>query len=236
LWDSGVDKEMSFDELVGKLRSRFGSTGCHERFAAELRARRRKNNESLAELHADVKRLMALAYPQSSHSELGQIIARNHFISALRDREMELKIRDRDPVDLDKAYEAAIRIETHLRAYEAEKEREVVKENKYRRERYETNRVRQTIEAKKYSPQPPVNKTDPTVAQLFNQLENSQKENNEMSKELSRFRLLNEQTKLSTPLANAAPDPDASRITHQRHFPPKKFTADDPADVFHVTK
>jgi len=127
---------------------------------------------------------MAFAYPQSAHSELRQIIARDHFISALRDREMELKIRDWDPVDLDEAYKAAIRIETYPRAYKAEKEREVEKENKYRSDKYETNRVRQTLESKNHSPSLPVNRADPTVAQLCSQFERSQKEIDEISKKL----------------------------------------------------
>ena len=63
LWDTGKDGAMTFDELVSKLRARYGATGLHERFAAELRSRRRRNNESLAELHADINKLMALAYP-----------------------------------------------------------------------------------------------------------------------------------------------------------------------------
>ena len=114
---------MTFTELEQKLRARYGSAGLYERFAAELRGRRRRINESLAELHAHIKRLMALAYPDSAHSSLGQIIARDHFITALNDREIELRVRDRNPCDLEAAFKAAIRVEMHLKAYEAGRER-----------------------------------------------------------------------------------------------------------------
>jgi hypothetical protein len=130
LWDCGKDGEMAYEELVAKLRARFGAAGLHERFAAELRSRRRKNSESLAELHADIKRLMALAYPDSAHSPLGQVIAMDHFIAALDNRELELKVRDRDPCDLKAAYKTAIRVETHLKAYNADRERESVREGR----------------------------------------------------------------------------------------------------------
>ena len=47
LWDSGVTGEMTYSELVQKLKARFGAVGLHERFAAELRGRRRRHNETL---------------------------------------------------------------------------------------------------------------------------------------------------------------------------------------------
>jgi len=127
LWDCGKDGQMTYDELVVKLRAWHGAAGLHERYAAELRSRRRQNNEALAELHADVKILMALAYPDSAHSLLGQVIAMDHFISALDNRELEMKVRDNDPCDLEAAFKAAIRVETHLKTYNANREREPVR-------------------------------------------------------------------------------------------------------------
>jgi hypothetical protein len=112
LWDDGPDESTSYEDLVPKLKTRFGAVGLHECFSAELRARRRKNNESIAELHSDIKRLMTLAFPDSAHSKLGQVIARDHFIAALGDRELEYKVKERDPETLEDAFKAAIRVET----------------------------------------------------------------------------------------------------------------------------
>ena len=134
--------------MVWKLKSRFGAVGLHERFAVELRARRRRNNESIAELNSDIKRLMTLAYPESAHSKLGQVIARNHFISALGDRELEFKVRDRDPETLEDAFKAAIRVETHLKAYRNDGEGEARGEGKQKRDGGDDKRrVRQIAEA-----------------------------------------------------------------------------------------
>ena len=55
---------------------------------------------------------MALTYPGTSESELNGIIARDSFIASLGDRDLEIKVRDRDPVDFDTAFKAAMRIET----------------------------------------------------------------------------------------------------------------------------
>lgn len=93
LWDSGMLGELSDADLVDKLKARFVAAGLQERFAAELRSRRRRHGEPISELHADIKRLMALAYPDAAHSKLGQVIARDHLITSLNDRELELKVR-----------------------------------------------------------------------------------------------------------------------------------------------
>jgi hypothetical protein len=73
---------------------------------------------------------MYLVYPDSAHSALGQTIAKEAFISALNNREFELKVRDRDPIDLEAAFKAAIRVETHLKACEID-DRRNFKSNDY---------------------------------------------------------------------------------------------------------
>jgi len=65
---------------------------------------------------------MALAHPGSAQTQLGEEIARDHFVTALADRDLELKVRDREPATLDEAFRIAVRAETHLHAYEVERE------------------------------------------------------------------------------------------------------------------
>jgi hypothetical protein len=115
LWDSGNHQALTYTELASKLRSRFGSFDHHERFACQLRVLKRQPSQSLQSLYNEVKRLIALAYPTAFGSELGEIIARDAFISALNDRELEMKVRDKDPLDLETAFRAAVRIESYLR-------------------------------------------------------------------------------------------------------------------------
>ena len=56
-------------------------------------------------------------------SDISEAIARDYFITALNDPELEMRVKERDPVGLEDALKAAIRTETHLRAYEEATER-----------------------------------------------------------------------------------------------------------------
>ena len=60
----------------------------------------------------DVQRLMALAYP-GEKSSLSEHIARDAFLTALDDAEFELKVQEREPVDLDSAVKLAQRFEVY---------------------------------------------------------------------------------------------------------------------------
>ena len=103
-------ESLEYDDLVEKLRARFGGKGMEERFQTELRCRRRARGESLRELAQDVRRLMSLAYP-GEKSSMADHIARDAFLVALDDPEFELKIREREPIDLDSAVKMAQRLE-----------------------------------------------------------------------------------------------------------------------------
>ena len=61
------------------------------------------------------------------------IIGRDAFIAAL-DRELQIKVRDRDPKDLSAAYEAAMRVESYLRESDenpSDDAREGMRPNRY---------------------------------------------------------------------------------------------------------
>ena len=60
-----------------------------------FRCRRRCKGESLRELAQDIRRLMAMAYPGEKSSL--KHIARDSFLTALNDAELELKVREPKP-------------------------------------------------------------------------------------------------------------------------------------------
>ena len=107
LWGSD---NLTYDELVEKLKQRFGGKGMEARYQTELRCRRRRRNESLRELAQDVRRLLTLAYPGQT-CELSEHLGRDAFLTALDDPELELKVRDHDPTDLEGAVKLAQRFE-----------------------------------------------------------------------------------------------------------------------------
>jgi len=107
LWGS---EDLSYDELLNKLKKLFSGKGMEEKFQSELRCRRRNRGESLRELAQDIQRLMILAYP-GEQSSLSEQLARDAFLSALADPEFELKIREREPTNLDDPLRIAQRYE-----------------------------------------------------------------------------------------------------------------------------
>ena len=107
LWDA---EDLSYAELLEKLKRRFSGKGMEEKYQTELRCRRRGRGESLRELAQDIRRLMALAYP-GEKSRMSENIARDSFLTALNDPELELKIREREVVGLDEALKVAQRLE-----------------------------------------------------------------------------------------------------------------------------
>ena len=60
----GVD--LTYDELVYRLRNRFGLGGKAEVYLAELRQRRRQPNESLQELGQKIREAVCFVLPPSS--------------------------------------------------------------------------------------------------------------------------------------------------------------------------
>ena len=187
LWENGDPSMLTYDELVMKLRARYGTAGQRELFLAQLQARRRKPNESLAELYRDIKRLMVLSYPQSSGSELSEEIAKSHFISALGNRDLELKIREREPKDLDSAFTIAVRLEAYQSACREDDGREQ-KPVRGRNADGLAGRVA-TIEQKLKDG----HELDKQREQLRRELEYERSERDRLSREIGRLKLLEEQ-------------------------------------------
>ena len=130
---------------------------------------------------------MALAYPDTAHSDLWQVIARDHFITALNDREIKLKLRERDPVDLEAAYKATIRVETYLKAYEIDKDRAstnhrdnvAYRDASYRRDKRDDHKVRQVAQNDNQSTSA-VAQMNTEVTRLATQLELLRREKEEV--------------------------------------------------------
>jgi len=72
-----------------------------------LRNRRRRPDESISNLHVDIRRLAALAFPDVER-KARESIACDHFLDALADPELALKIRERQPSSLDSALRIAL--------------------------------------------------------------------------------------------------------------------------------
>ena len=99
VWSQTNPEQLAVEQLQEFLRERYGSAKQEEKFQAELRARRRKANEDLPTLRADISRLMSLAFPGDvSSMELKMAI--DYFLDAKDDPDFELKIRESGPKNL----------------------------------------------------------------------------------------------------------------------------------------
>ena len=110
LWDD--PNCQSYEQLVMKLNQRFGEENQAECFRAKLKVRKQGRDESLSSLMQDIRRMMILAYPDSS-SELGRIMSKDCFLDAIFDKNLSLKVREHSPVDLDAAFQLAVKFEAY---------------------------------------------------------------------------------------------------------------------------
>ena len=108
LWDTG--QQSSVDEVVGLLKNRFGCLSEEERYRSELKARRRRREESLQSVYQDVRRLMALAFPGQSGS-MWEIMARDAFVESLDDPSLRIRVLERYPTTLEEALKIASLLE-----------------------------------------------------------------------------------------------------------------------------
>jgi len=110
LWDYGLEVTESLSRLTRTLTMRFGGENFAEKNRIALKNRRRLPGESLMDLHIDIRRLSALAYPDADH-KTREVILCDYFIDALANPELGLKIREKQPKDLDAALHIALQLE-----------------------------------------------------------------------------------------------------------------------------
>ena len=64
----------TYAELIRKLERRYGTKFQQERYRTEVRCRRRKKDESVAELAEAIRELMMLAYPGDQTEDIYKTI------------------------------------------------------------------------------------------------------------------------------------------------------------------
>jgi len=101
---------MSYSQLLDRLRSRYGSQEMEAKHLTELQCRRRNKGESFRELAQDIRRLMLMSYP-NERSSMSENMAKEYFIAAIDDPELELKVREKEPKNIDAARNYAERLE-----------------------------------------------------------------------------------------------------------------------------
>ncbi len=106
------ERRNNYEALVAALQNRFGTAHQAELHRMKLKNRVRKREESLPELVEDVERLVRLAYPDAAPTIL-EVLAKDHFVDALTDDDMKLRIRQSRPGSLQQALETALELESY---------------------------------------------------------------------------------------------------------------------------
>ena len=104
--------EASWTEVVERLRQRYGSLDQVEAYRAQLKNRRRAPGKSLSDLLKDIRRLFLGGFPGPSNY-MSDIAAKDAFINAVNDKELMIKIMEREPKTLDEAFKIAERLELY---------------------------------------------------------------------------------------------------------------------------
>ena len=68
LWDYSPQEVDNVKKLTTKIRQRFGDSMQQEKCKVKLKDRRRQPEETLQQLHSDIRRLTMLAFPELEKS------------------------------------------------------------------------------------------------------------------------------------------------------------------------
>src|SRR6218665_431208 len=115
VWEEDNDEIGTAEELVKRLKDRFGSENEQALYRVRLSSRRQGPMEDLGTLVSDIRKFMTLAYPgkTTTHSEA---FAVQSYIRALLDRSLALSVAEREPKDLQQAYQISLRLQAFRQA------------------------------------------------------------------------------------------------------------------------
>ena len=88
--------------LVQKLSTRYGFENRAEVFRAQLKSRVKGKTESISELSQAIKKLSRQSYPNTSLDVI-EALALDHFIDALTESDIRLRLREVGPKSLSEA-------------------------------------------------------------------------------------------------------------------------------------
>jgi len=174
---------------------------------------------------------MALAYPKESFTKLGEIIGRDAFLAALNDKEIVLKIMEKEVQDLDSAFKYAVRFEAYEKVLDSQQLRDASKSRALRTVHDDVYNRRVDVAPSTSSSDEPNRSPADTgglVDELRRQIRELKREKDDLSKELGRRRLLDEQRNAPVTRSTA----DASRPSVQQRPMPTAGNQRGPIECY----
>lgn len=114
-------KRTDYRELPQALEDRFAPGNPTELHRVQLRDRRQKATETMAELGHDIRRLTNLAYP-SAPADVRETLAKEQFIDSLANSDTRLRIKQARPNNSNDAVRHAVELEAFFRAERRQQE------------------------------------------------------------------------------------------------------------------
>ena len=105
----------SYTSVAEALKRRFGHHHQAEVYRAHLKKRTRERGETLSQLAQDVEALVRRSYPAAAE-EMIVVLARDFFVDALQDQQLQIYVKQAHPEDLQVALARALEFEAFLKA------------------------------------------------------------------------------------------------------------------------
>ena len=110
-----AEQRRDYDSLVQKLTERYGSENRAEVFRSQLKSRVKAKGETTAQLAQAIRKLTRQAYPRVS-LDVVEALAVDHFVDALPEAQIRLRLREVGPSTLAEAEKIAVRMEANITA------------------------------------------------------------------------------------------------------------------------
>ena len=110
-----AEQRRDYDSLVQKLTERYGSENRAEVFRSQLKSRVKGKGETTAQLAQAIRKLTRQAYPRIS-LDVVEALAVDHFVDALPEAQIRLRLREVGPSTLAEAEKIAVRMEANITA------------------------------------------------------------------------------------------------------------------------
>jgi len=184
---------------------------------------------------------MNLAYPGEGTSSVCEQIAKDYLVASLGNRDLELEIRERLPRDLELAFKHAVQLEAYDKAVvDDSRDHYKGKDSRYKQDDGLSRKVvllerrveQVTVDQPAARPavtsvsgsQPQSTVQDSTVRELKDNMARLSRQNDELSKEVGRLRLLEEQRKGANTQPPAVPieAPTPPRASPAEQSPPSR--------------
>lgn len=91
LWDYEEEMTKLLSKITATLKQRFSGKAFTDKYRIELRNRKRRKGKTLQSLHADIRRLTALAFP-TVDQKTREVMATDEFLDAIGDPDFVMQI------------------------------------------------------------------------------------------------------------------------------------------------